>query len=273
MAKIFILEDDPSRIDWFKKQFAEIDCTANVNEALNKIKNNSYDAIFLDRDISDPNMTGEDLAWEMSQKKLASDTPIIIHSENDRGQRVISRYLKTYHKKVSGIKFKDLKKMSSKDVDDLVKTEAEPKQMKESDNKQSQSVFDVFFNNNSGILHFNSYQQQKIDAAKTLFAIWQDDKNKISDKTFRKPINVSSNELNTMQKEGLVKCLGDRVEITSKGSEVIKTLILGDDRCSFDNGYEEPLDIITAETNIKKGKTLRKTQKQHEDQWWQRILR
>ena len=270
MAKILLLEDDPARINWFKKNFAQIDHTANVNEALKNIKANTYDAIFLDRDISDPNSNGEDLAWQMSLEKLAQNTPIVIHSESDRGQRVITRYLKTYHKNVSNIKFRDLKKLSSEKINEIVKTSSEKIEIKESkqDDKKSQSIFDFLFSRPGITINFNNAEQEKIKAAKSLFDIWKDNNNKISNTTYRKPMDMSSGELDKMAKEGLVRCIGDRVEITHKGSEVIKTLILGDDRSSFDKGHEEPLDIVTAEANIKKGKTLRKVQKQHEDQWW-----
>ncbi len=111
--KIFVLEDDPERISWFKKTFddCEISFTKDTSEARKKLKNNKYDLIFLDRDLSNPYRNGEDVAWEMARYKLAQDTTIIIHTENARGQRVMKKYLEKYHNNVHQISFIDLKHM------------------------------------------------------------------------------------------------------------------------------------------------------------------
>jgi len=255
MNKIFVLEDDPLRIDWFKQSFSHVDCTHKVANALDMISKNKYDIIFIDRDLSSNEENGEDFAWEMKQRKLASNTPVIIHSENHRGQRVIRKYISSYNDNVSCIPFRELKALSI----DKIKKIAN-KEMKENEviNKEGQSVIDFLFHNPNIHINFNSHQIEKLNAAKSLFTIWQDENNKVGEKSFRKPINISSNEIERMQKEGLVRYIGDRIEITSKGSDVIKTLILGDDRSAFDNDYDTPLDITTAEANIKNSKTKRK---------------
>ena len=116
--RIFILEDYDKRIDHFKTIFADctIDHTDDVEEGFNLLNSKKYDLIFLDRDLSKLNENGEDLAWAMQQNKTASSTPIIIHTDNARGQRVIKRYLSKYHNNVRQIPFRNLKSMSRQEI-------------------------------------------------------------------------------------------------------------------------------------------------------------
>ena len=109
--KVFIFEDDSERIDVFANHFGKgnIVVTKDIPEALNILKSSSFDLIFLDRDIGHPKINGEDLAWDMCQQKVATATPVIIHSENARGQRVIKKYLDRSHKSVEVIPFRKLR--------------------------------------------------------------------------------------------------------------------------------------------------------------------
>jgi hypothetical protein len=70
--------------------------------------------------------------------------------------------------------------------------------------------------------------------AKKLFTIWRDADGKISKNTFSKPVTLSVSDVDAMEKAGLVKSIGNNIEITQKGSEVLKIMILGDDSSSFD---------------------------------------
>ena len=116
--EIFILEDFEERIDRFREIFSgcNIDYTDNVKTAQSALGQKKYDLILLDRDLSNPHENGEDLAWEMMQNKLASDTPIILHTENARGQRVMKRYLSKYHSNIKQIPFKKLQRMNIQDI-------------------------------------------------------------------------------------------------------------------------------------------------------------
>jgi len=111
-GNVFILEDDPERINIFKSAFGEdhIFLTKSVKEALTALRTQKFAKIFLDRDLSSTTETGEDVAWQMGQEKLCGMTPVVIHSENTRGQRVMARYLGKYHSNVSVIPFKQLRK-------------------------------------------------------------------------------------------------------------------------------------------------------------------
>jgi DNA-binding response OmpR family regulator len=116
--KIFILEDFDERINYFKNIFSDcdIDYTDDVKYGFDLLSSKKYDLIFLDRDLGKLNESGEDLAWEMLQHKIASNTPIIIHTENTRGQRIIKRYLEKYHNNVKQIAFKHLRRMSKEEI-------------------------------------------------------------------------------------------------------------------------------------------------------------
>jgi hypothetical protein len=105
-----------------------------------------------------------------------------------------------------------------------------------------------------------------IKMADTLFNIWKEKGNKISKNMYRKPSNISSNELETLQKNGLIRFIGDRIEITDKGTTTIKTMILGDERSSFDDD-KTTVDYKKALENIKP----KKSSKKNEDDWWGRF--
>src|SRR5947199_10751685 len=51
--RIFLLEDDERRCDWFNKRFKgdEIDIACEVEEAKELLSTRSYDSIFLDHDL------------------------------------------------------------------------------------------------------------------------------------------------------------------------------------------------------------------------------
>lgn len=110
-ASVFVLEDDPDRIVIFRKAFgsSNVFVTKSVSEGLSMLREGGFSRIYLDRDLSHPNETGEDLAWEMEKEKLCPTTPVVIHSENTRGQKVMARYIGRYHSNVTVIPFKQLK--------------------------------------------------------------------------------------------------------------------------------------------------------------------
>jgi len=115
---IFILEDSPERMKWFKQTFSDCDITYTdqIEEACNRLRSNEYDLIFLDRDLSHPRgKNGEDVAWTMKEEKLAKNSCIVVHTVNPRGQRNIKKYLESYHKDVNMINFTMLRKMKRSD--------------------------------------------------------------------------------------------------------------------------------------------------------------
>lgn len=92
---IFVLDDDERRHRWFKKRFAgdEIDLAATVEEAKEFLKQNSYDAIFLDHDLlpkhyetndhNDYDRTGYAIAeFLFDNPRLQRAATIIVHTRN-----------------------------------------------------------------------------------------------------------------------------------------------------------------------------------------------
>jgi predicted methyltransferase len=120
-------------------------------------------------------------------------------------------------------------------------------------------------------------------AAKALMRVWKDEDNKIGDYKLKRPSTIAKDEIDLMEREGLVKAKGDSLEITPKGAEVIKTMILGDERSALENDGRE-IDFTTACENLKpKPKTAKKKGSKyagndvHSGQpggsWWSRIKR
>tara|TARA_Y100000310_G_scaffold344350_1_gene456665 strand:+ start:3608 stop:4093 length:486 start_codon:yes stop_codon:yes gene_type:complete len=111
-------------------------------------------------------------------------------------------------------------------------------------------------------------------AAKSLFNIWKDEDSKINSRLYRRPTTMSSEDIATMEKSELVKSVGDKIEITSKGAEVIRVMVLGDNNSIFeDNGetidYEKAL-AKSKQPTLTAGRKIR-TASKHEDQWWNRF--
>lgn len=91
--KLFILEDDPIRIEKFKTMFSkhDVDLVENAQDGIRLLNENKYDYIFLDHDLGGEQMvdsyednTGYTVAKEIPNGPN-SGTPIIIHSFNPIG--------------------------------------------------------------------------------------------------------------------------------------------------------------------------------------------
>ncbi len=87
-------------------------------------------------------------------------------------------------------------------------------------------------------------------AAKTLYKIWKNEKNIINANVLKKPYDFSIEDVDILEREGLIQFHRDQMHVTQKGASVLRVMILGDNRSSFeDNG--EILDYRTAELNTK----------------------
>ena len=109
-------------------------------------------------------------------------------------------------------------------------------------------------------------------AANALYNIWKDPKNKVSGRMYIKPPTLSSTELEYLQKEGLIRSVGDRIQITNKGSEIISVMVLGNNKSSFDKDSDK-IDYFTAKSivNIRQG-SMKVENKKSEDKWWDRFF-
>lgn len=94
-------------------------------------------------------------------------------------------------------------------------------------------------------------------AAKALMSLWKNEKNIMGNKKLKRPANLSSDDLQLMEKENLVQDKGDFLEITSKGEQALKTMILGDERSVFEDDGKT-LDFHVAQANTKPKRRLLK---------------
>jgi len=92
-AKILVCDDDLLRISVFKKMLPEffigsnMDFALNYQEAVDHLKNDVYDVIFLDHDLG-VGKTGYDVALWMKEN-IENPPDVIIHSMNPIGAKNI----------------------------------------------------------------------------------------------------------------------------------------------------------------------------------------
>lgn len=102
-------------------------------------------------------------------------------------------------------------------------------------------------------------------AVNKLFALWKDEKNVIEGKSIRKPVTCSSEDILLMEREGLIKQHGDKLKVTQKGADVIKTMILGDDKSVWENGE---MDFAKAYANTRPKTKTAKIASLNETNWY-----
>ena len=120
--------------------------------------------------------------------------------------------------------------------------------------KTNQTIYDSLLNNipNLGKLLFNNdYINPNISS--NLFKIWKKS-NKIGSNKFKRPSNIPIHDIKDMVKAGLVRNIGENIELTKKGKNIIKVMILGDDRSIFDSD-NTIIDYNEALANTKNLKT------------------
>ena len=95
--RVFLLEDDKRRHQWFVKRFEGdvIDIADNVAAAKELLSMNSYDALFLDHDLhpehynsptTDDERTGYAIAtWLAAHPELQRASTILVHTRNADG--------------------------------------------------------------------------------------------------------------------------------------------------------------------------------------------
>ena len=95
--RIFLLEDDQRRCDWFAKRFKgdQLDISCEIDEAKELLQTRTYDSIFLDHDlqpehygseVTDDERTGYAIAsFLASRPELQRAATIMVHSFNADG--------------------------------------------------------------------------------------------------------------------------------------------------------------------------------------------
>ena len=122
--KVFVLEDDPSRIEIIKRnfgKFGEFIFAINIWEAKEKFNfNENYNLILLDHDLGgqiyvdslEENTGAEFCRWIIQNKPKLPQ--IIVHSHNSVGSEIMAEYLEDYE--VLRIPFGNLMKMWDKGI-------------------------------------------------------------------------------------------------------------------------------------------------------------
>ncbi|MFW6026124.1 MAG: hypothetical protein ACOCRX_07260, partial [Candidatus Woesearchaeota archaeon] len=95
---------------------------------------------------------------------------------------------------------------------------------------------------------------------------------KVKEKVYKKPVTTSLNDIEKMEKNGLVKKIGENIEITKKGEKIIRIMILGDDSSPLDK-EDVKIDYLTALKNAKHNNVVEKTSNNKNDnEWWKKII-
>ena len=91
--RIFVLDDNQERIDYFTKQFDNHDLIIHYKinkQTYNILKEEKFDILFLDHDLENhhsvsPEKNGQTIALFLTQNKLQQHAIIYIHSMNPVG--------------------------------------------------------------------------------------------------------------------------------------------------------------------------------------------
>ena len=109
-------------------------------------------------------------------------------------------------------------------------------------------------------------------AARSLYDIWRTSSYKTSEKYYKKPTTMGQEEIRRMKDAGLVKVIGENIEITEKGAKVINVMILGDDRSIFEDKKDGSIvDYNKALSNTKGVKTAKNMKAA--SSWWDRFTK
>lgn len=132
------------------------------------------------------------------------------------------------------------------------------------------SLFDSLMDIMPGLRFKQTHNGVSSKAASAVYEIWKHKDHKINNKEYERPTTIAKDKIDSAQKEGLIRQVGHKVEITDKGSEILKIMVLGDDASSFDKTARDP-DFMTAVSKMKPV-TAEKKKFASEDLWWERFL-
>ena len=106
MFTLLVVEDELARRDEFKKRLSKHDIVFVDNPlgAIKLIRTMQYDFIFLDRDLADTDLTGEDVCACFFRSKNVH-TPVFIHSVNESGAKLMESVLSNLGVIVSRISY------------------------------------------------------------------------------------------------------------------------------------------------------------------------
>jgi hypothetical protein len=135
--------------------------------------------------------------------------------------------------------------------------------------KSQSYMMDLFLQNMPGLDKMTIKDGVDVNLANSLYKIWTDKKNKVSSTVYKKPNALSSSDIENMKQDDLIRVIGDKIEITSKGSKIIRTMILGNDKSSFEKDGD--IDYTKATKNVN-ARSQKKETKKTSDDWWERFF-
>ena len=87
--RVFVLEDNPGRLDFFRKLFPGCVTAINYPEAVAALEGTRFDLVYLDHDIPGSE-NGADVAfWMTRMPREKWPDKVIVHSSNVRGSLAI----------------------------------------------------------------------------------------------------------------------------------------------------------------------------------------
>ena len=125
--------------------------------------------------------------------------------------------------------------------------------------KDAQSIFDRLLEIMPGLNIPAARGKDHIESsiAKSLFSIWRTGEMESNNRIFKRPVFLAHDDIQKMKSAGLIKTVGNNIEITDKGEKVIKIMILGDERSCFEDN-DIIIDYNKALDNTKGIKTAKK---------------
>ena len=103
IAKVFVLEDSPERIAWFRQRIPQAVVASNAEQALALLDDQTFDVCFLDHDLNFSDVafadtrpgSGQRVAHYLAQQCFSGI--VVIHSVNEAGARAMKRHLPQSH--------------------------------------------------------------------------------------------------------------------------------------------------------------------------------
>ena len=118
--RVFLLDDDPLRHEWFTKQFKgdRLHLTAEPERAIEMLSENYYDLVFLDHDLLpehyhsdtlDDDRSGYAVArWLASRPDRQASSSIVVHTRNADGALRMVKLLRDVGRQAEHIPFHTL---------------------------------------------------------------------------------------------------------------------------------------------------------------------
>lgn len=102
-AKVFVLEDSPERVAWFRQRLPQATFASNAEQALALLEDQKFDVCFLDHDLNCSDVafpdtrpgSGQRVVHYLAQERFSGI--VVIHSVNEAGARAMNSHLPQSH--------------------------------------------------------------------------------------------------------------------------------------------------------------------------------